>query len=90
MGVREVKYNGLRYDVKVSRDASCVITATDGAVDMTLRYTPERFADMDYTVTVTAADGTTTSTTVTPTDGVIVLELKQEGVASVTISPVIG
>ena len=89
MGVREVKYNGLRYDIKVSRDASCVITATDGAVDMTLRYTPERFSAMTYTVTVTNSDGTTTSTTVTPVDGVVVAELKQEGVVSVTITPVI-
>ena len=89
MGVREVKYNGLRYDIKVNRDASCVITATDGAVDMTLRYTPERFSTMTYTVTVTAADGTTTSTTVTPVDGVVVVELKQESVAGVTIAPVI-
>ena len=90
MGVREVKYNGLRYDIKVSRDASCVITATDGAVDMTLRYTPERFAGMTFTVTVTAADGTTTSSTVTPVDGVVILELNQENVASVTITPVLG
>ena len=89
MGVREVKYNGLRYDIKVNRDASCVITATDGAVDMTLRYTPERFSAMTYTVTVTAADGTTTSTTVTPVDGVVVVELKQESVANVTIAPVV-
>ena len=90
MGVRQVKYNGKSYDVKVSRDASCVITATDGAVNMTLHYIPERFAGMTFTVTVTAADGTATTSTVTPTDGVIVLELKQEGVASVTVSPVLG
>ena len=90
MGVRQLKYNGKSYDVKVSRDASCTITATDGAVDMTLHYTPERFADMTYTVTITAADGTTASSTVTPVDGVITVELKQESVASVTISPVIG
>ena len=90
MGVREVKYNGLRYDIKVNRDASCVITATDGAVNMTLRYTPERFAGMSFTVTVTAADGTATSSTVTPVDGVVILELNQENVASVTITPVLG
>ena len=90
MGVREVKYNGLCYDIKVSRDASCVITATDGTVNMTLHYTPERFADMSYTVTVTAADGTATTSTVTPTDGVIVLDLNLENVATVTISPVLA
>ena len=90
MGVRQLKYNGKSYDVKVNRDASCTVTATDGAVDMTLHYTPERFSDMTYTVTVTAADGTTTSSTVTPVDGVITVELKYENVASVTISPVIG
>ena len=45
---------------------------------------------MNYTVTVTAADGTTASSTVTPVNGVITLELKQESVASVTIAPVIG
>lgn len=89
MGVRQLKYNGKSYDVKVSRDASCTITATDGAVDMTLHYTPERFADMTYTVTVTAADGTTASSTVTPVDGVITVELKQESVASITIAPVL-
>jgi hypothetical protein len=89
MGVRTLKYNGKSYDVKVSRDASCTITATDGAMDMTLRYTPARFADMTYTVVVTAADGTSTSSTVTPVDGVITLELKYESVASVTIAPVI-
>jgi hypothetical protein len=45
---------------------------------------------MTYTVVVTAADGTSTSSTVTPVDGVITLELKYESVASVTIAPVIG
>ena len=90
MGVRQLKYNGKSYDVKVNRDASCVITATDGAVDMTLHYTPERFSAMSYTVTVTAADGTVTTSTVTPEEGVLVLELKQENVASVTITPVLG
>jgi hypothetical protein len=35
-------------------------------------------------------DGTSTSSTVTPVNGVITLELKQESVASVTIAPVIG
>ena len=89
MGVRQLKYNGKNYDVKVNRDASCTITATDGAMDMTLHYTPARFADMTYTVVVTAADGTSTSSTVTPVDGVITLELKYESVASVTIAPVI-
>ncbi len=88
MGVRQLKYNGKSYDVKVNRDASCTITATDGAVDMTLHYTPERFADMTYTVTVTAADGTTTSSTVTPVDGVITVELKYESVTGITIAPV--
>jgi hypothetical protein len=57
---------------------------------MTLRYTPERFTDMIYTVTVMTSDGATTSTTVTPVDGVVTVELKYESVASVTISPVIG
>ncbi len=90
MGVRTLKYNGKSYDIKVSRDASCTITATDGAMDMTLHYTPARFADMAYTVTVTAADGTTTSSTVTPVDGVVTVELKYESVASVTITPVLG
>ena len=90
MGVRTLKYNGKSYDIKVSRDASCTVTATDGAMDMTLHYTPARFADMAYTVTVTAADGTTTSSTVTPVDGVVTVELKYESVASVTITPVIG
>ena len=90
MGVRQLKYNGKSYDVKVNRDASCTVTATDGAVDMTLHYTPERFAGMTYTVTVTNSDGTTTTSSVTPVDGVITVELKYENVASVTISPVIG
>ena len=89
MGVRQLKYNGKSYDVKVNRDASCTVTATDGAVDMTLHYTPERFAGMTYTVTVTNSDGTTTTSSVTPVDGVITVELKYENVASVTISPVI-
>lgn len=90
MGVRALKYNGKSYDVKVNRDASCTITATDGAIDMTLHYTPARFSDMTYTVVVTAADGTSTSSTVSPVDGVVTVELKYESVASVTISPVIG
>ena len=90
MGVRQLKYNGKSYDVKVNRDASIVLTATDGAVDMTLHYTPERFSAMSYAVTVTAADGTTTTSTVTPVNGVITVELKQENVASVTITPVLG
>ena len=89
MGVRALKYNGKSYDIRVNRDASCTITATDGAMDMTLHYTPARFADMTYTVVVTAADGTSTSSTVTPVNGVITLELKYESVASVTIAPVI-
>jgi hypothetical protein len=58
-------------------------------MDMTLHYTPARFGDMTYTVVVTAADGTSTSSTVTPVNGVITLELKYESVASVTIAPVI-
>ena len=90
MGVRQLKYNGKSYDVKVNRDASIVLTATDGAVDMTLHYTPERFSAMSYTVTVTAADGTTTTSSVTPVNGVITVELKQENVVSVTITPVLG
>lgn len=89
MGVKQLKYNGKNYDVKVNRDASCTITALDGAVDMTLHYTPERFGDMTYTVTVTTADGATTSSTVTPDEsGVIHVELKQEDVTSVNIAPV--
>ncbi|MBR5124104.1 MAG: hypothetical protein IKU90_03145, partial [Clostridia bacterium] len=90
MGVREVKYNGLRYDVKVNRDGSCNLTATDGAADMVLHYTPERFGNMDFTVTVTTADGATTSTTVTPENGVICVELKYESVATITISPILA
>lgn len=91
MGVRQVKYNGLNYDIKVNRDASCTLTATDGAMNMTLHYTPERFADMTFTVTVMTADGATTSTTVTPDEnGVIHVELKYDSVASVTVAPVIG
>jgi hypothetical protein len=91
MGVRSLKYNGKSYDVKVNRNASCTLTALDGVMDLTLHYTPARFGDMTYTVTVTAADGTTASSTVTPDEnGVIHVELKQEGVASVTIAPVIG
>ena len=89
MGVRETKYNGLRYDIKVNRDASCTLTALDGAMDMKLHYTPERFAAMTFTVTVMTADGTATNHTVTPVDGVISVSLKYESVASVTIAPVL-
>jgi hypothetical protein len=59
-------------------------------MDMTLRYTPARFADITYTVVITASDGTFTSSTVTPVDGVVTVELKYESVASVTITPVLG
>ncbi len=91
MGVKQLKYNGKSYDVKVNRDASCTVTALDGAMDMTLHYTPERFADMSFTVTVMTADGSVTSSTVTPDEnGVIRVELVYESVASVTIAPVIG
>jgi hypothetical protein len=58
-------------------------------MDMTLHYTPARFADMTYTVTVMTSDGATTSSTVTPADGVITVELKYDSVASVTIAPVL-
>jgi hypothetical protein len=90
MGVRQVRYNGKSYDIRVNRDASCVITATDGAVDMTLKYTPERFSDMLYTVTVINSDGTTVSNVISPVNGVVTAELSYEGVTSVTIVPVIA
>ena len=90
MGVRSLKYNGKSYDVKVNRDASCTLTALDGAMDLTLHYTPARFADMTYNVVVMTADGTTTVSTVTPDEsGVIHLELKYDSVASVTVAPAI-
>ena len=91
MGVKELKYGGKAYGVQVNRDGSCIITATDGAMDMTLHYTPERFTTASYTITILNADGTTTSSTVTPDEsGVIHVELKGEGVASVTVAPVLG
>ncbi len=91
MGVRKVTYGGKNYDVKVNRDASCTITTTDGAMDLTLHYTPARFSTMSYTVTVMSADGATTYSTVTPDEnGVIHVELTYDSVAGVTISPVIG
>lgn len=90
MGVRQVRYNGKSYDIRVNRDASCVITVTDGAVDMTLKYTPERFSDTLYTVTVINSDGTTVSNVISPVNGVVTAELSYEGVTSVTIVPVIA
>ena len=90
MGVKELQYGGKAYGVQVNRDGSCVITATDGAIDMTLHYTPERFSTVSYTVTVLNADGTSTTSTVTPDEnGMIHVELKGEGVASVTVAPVL-
>lgn len=90
MGVKEIRYNGRSYDVRVNRDASCVITPADGTVDMTLNYTPERFSAAAYTVVTTYTDGTTTEINVTPNNGVICVELNAGNVASVTISPVLG
>ena len=90
MGVKELKYGGKAYGVQVNRDGSCVITATDGAMDITLHYTPERFSTTEYTVTILNADGTTATSTVTPDEnGVIHVELKGEGVTSATLTPIL-
>ena len=90
MGVKELKYGGKAYGVQVNRDGSCVITATNGTIDMTLHYTPERFSTVEYTVTILNADGTTATSTVTPDEsGVIHVELKADGVTSVTVAPIL-
>ena len=91
MGTKDITYNGHSYDVRVNRDASCLITPEDGVVDMTLQYKPERFTTASYTVVTTYADGTSSEQTVIPdVGGTICVTLGAEGVASVSITPVLG
>ena len=91
MGVKELTYGGNVYAIQVNRDASCTITPANGVAKMNLHYTPERFQDVDYTVTVEKANGTSSTTLAHPDEnGVIYTQIDATNVSNVTITPVLN
>lgn len=88
MGVRKMTYGGHSYGLEVNRNDSLTLNCTDSVADMTLRYTPDRYVGITYTITVTAADGTVTTDTVDMDEnGCISYALDNMAAVSVVIAP---
>lgn len=92
MGIKKMTYGGNSYGLEVNRNGSLTLTCTDGVADMTIRYTPGRYAaDTAYTVSITDADGNvTTRQTALQADGTLVVAFDNVAAATVVISPVLG
>ena len=88
MGVKKMTYGGKSYGLEVNRNGSLRLTCTDGVADMTLRYTPDRYIGITYTVTVTDAEGNTQTQTVDMDEnGCITVTLDSVSAVSVTLTP---
>ena len=90
MGVKKLSYGDTTYAIEVNRDATCTLTPASGKVNLKMVYTPERFQDVTYTVTVTKNNGTKVIRRVVPDEnGDVYISLNENNVYKIQIVPVL-
>ncbi len=88
MGVKKMTYGSHNYGLEVNRNGSLTLNCTDGVADMTIRYTPDRYVGISYTVTVADENGNVTTETVEMDEnGCVTYVLDNVSAAIVMLNP---